>query len=178
MGIDPAQPVVPDGHMPTPLYACSEGAAVSDLGELLAWMPAMQQQAAGHVEGALDSYTALLDRVEGGTARMRDETIAFVVAQASKAYSAVADWEGMEAFFARLEVITGTPSLWVLFSTEVVGTLWISVTVGTLHMSSPCSLSSASGQQANTEKWPRILSLLPLHYLRFLQALQMYRVTT
>jgi hypothetical protein len=77
---------------------------VSDLGEMLAWMPAMQQQASGCLEEALDSYSDLLGKVEGGQVGMRDETTAFVVAQASKAYAAVADWEGLEAFFARLEV--------------------------------------------------------------------------
>jgi hypothetical protein len=88
---------------------CRERAAVGNLGEMLAWMPAMQLQAAGHLEAALESYAALLGRVEGGMSGMREETTAFAVAQASKAYAAVADWEGLEAFFARVEVNTVVP---------------------------------------------------------------------
>ena len=79
---------------------------MSDLGEMLAWMPAVQQQAAGHTEAALEAYVALLGGREGAGARMRDETTAFMVARASEAYAGVADWEGMEACFARLEVRT------------------------------------------------------------------------
>ena len=83
---------------------------MSDLGAMLAWMPAMQQQAAGHTEAALQACAALLGGAEGGGARMRDETTAFVVARASEAYAGVANWEGMEAFFARLEVRCADPS--------------------------------------------------------------------
>ena len=79
---------------------------MSDLGGMLAWMPAMQQQAAGHTEAALKAYVALLGSMEGGGTRMRDETTAFLVARASEAYASVGDWEGMEAFFTRLEVRT------------------------------------------------------------------------
>ncbi len=67
-------------------------------------MPAMQQQAAGRMETAVEMYSELLGTGNAGPPGMRDESTAFMVAQASKAYAAVADWEGLESFFTRLEV--------------------------------------------------------------------------
>ena len=75
----------------------------------LAWLPAMQKQAEGNFEGALDGYRSVLEGVEdGGSAP--DEVLAFVVAQASSAYASIADWAGLEAFFEYLEACRPFPS--------------------------------------------------------------------
>ena len=73
------------------------------LEEVLAWMPALQRQAAGHVEAAVSAYGDILGRLEDGTMRMADEAAAYTVAQACEAYAALADWPGLEEFLARLE---------------------------------------------------------------------------
>lgn len=64
----------------------------------------MQLQAAGKLEAALGLYSQLLRAAEAEQSNTPDEVLAFVVAQASQAYTALADWEGLEAFLEALEV--------------------------------------------------------------------------
>ena len=73
------------------------------LEEVLAWMPALQRQAAGHLEAAVSAYDGILGRLEDGTLSMADEAAAYTMARACEAYAALADWPGLEEFLARLE---------------------------------------------------------------------------
>ena len=72
----------------------------------------MALQAAGSCEAAAASYWAVIeemaqrryieeDRLLGS---VDDDNLAFTISQAAEAYAAVADWDGLELFLARLEV--------------------------------------------------------------------------
>ena len=87
---------------------CSEDAGVQRLEEMLAWMPALQRQAAGHLEAAVSAYDGILGRLEDGTLSMSDEATAYTMARACEAYAALADWPGLEDFLARMEASSPT----------------------------------------------------------------------
>lgn len=68
------------------------------------WLLAVRKQASGQLEEAADGYMNILRRSDAAECGVPDEVLAFVIAQASNAYTAVADWEGLEAFLNYLEV--------------------------------------------------------------------------
>lgn len=83
---------------------CSEEAEISDLRQMLAWMPAMEKKAKGHTEAAQAAFRDLQEAVGGGKLQMWDRTLEFAWSQASSAYAELSDWDGLEAFVAGLEV--------------------------------------------------------------------------
>ena len=85
--------------------ACREDTNSSvKIQDILAWLPAIQLQASGRLEAALPLYKDILRAAEAGESSIPDDGLAFIVAQASQAYTALADWQGLEAFFEYLEV--------------------------------------------------------------------------
>ena len=85
--------------------ACRENSgSPANIQDLLAWLPAMQLQASGKLEVALEVYNELLTSAETEEGNVPDEAVALLVAQASRAYVDLADWEGLEALFEHLEV--------------------------------------------------------------------------
>lgn len=80
---------------------------------MLAWMPAAHAKAAGQLDEALNRYADLLTEAEEGRLRVWGDALPLVWAEASTAFAAVADWEGFEAFIARLKVC---PSLNLLIA--------------------------------------------------------------
>lgn len=89
----------------TAASSCREDAWVQNVDEMLAWIPATQSRAEGHWEAAQAGYSELLEAVsrEDGP-RMWDESLPLTWAQATEAYAAVSDWQGLESFLAKLGV--------------------------------------------------------------------------
>lgn len=85
------------------------------MSDLVSWILPMQRQATGHLEGTPQAFKDILARLDDMDACMPDETTAFVVAQASQAYTDLADWDGLEAFFEFLEVCSERHAVAVWF---------------------------------------------------------------
>lgn len=71
---------------------------------MLAWMPAAHAKAAGRFDEALGRYSEFLTEAEEGRVGVWGAALPWTWAEASNAFASVADWEGFEAYLARLKV--------------------------------------------------------------------------
>lgn len=74
-------------------------------------MPAAWARAAGHFDEAHGHYSRLLTEAEEGRLRVWAGALPLTWTEAGNAFAAVADWEGFEAFVARLKVRRFTKTL-------------------------------------------------------------------
>ena len=70
----------------------------------MAWLKPVPKQADGFYESAIDEYTQTLESLKDGSLELTEEAAGYFSQLACQAFSAIQDWEGMEAFVAATKV--------------------------------------------------------------------------